>query len=756
MTSMVPPPVRPTNLDRERHRPGTVPLVIADLSGLAAQGVRFGNGSQAHSRTTYVLPFPLPLEFVRDRSLGKRAVPDALRAAGWSIRALVEVYGEREESVADTEWLERCGRENWVALTKDRRIRYRPTEIAAIRSHNVKAFVLPRGNLTAADKGTAFHRERRQTLRGLCDRWPVRRGRAPVGTALSVREAAVLRIDGNFLWTNLPCSRPGSLSLIRSIRPSWRNINTVATATAALHGLRDNVTIHGARVGLLRRVAWEAYSFVSEMSLVPSDRAKGKSPQFLGRPTAARKEDPQGHAMTRNDDHRPTRSGWRVLKAECLRAVFAVGLLGGVMATGASAATGDLLQKPGASGCFSNIGFCLPATALSAAQGVTISPDGQNVYIPARESDAVAVFDRDADGTLVQKPGPAGCISDTGVGRCVDGSALDGASSVTVSPDGENAYVTAALSDSIAVFDRTPNGRLVQKSGRAGCISDTGSSPCADGRRLDGPTSVTVSPDGESVYVAAEFSDAIVIFDRAPNGKLTQKAGEAGCISDSGDGSCADGRGLLRPTSVALSPDGESAYVTADRTVGVFDRATDGTLKQKSGAAGCTNEFGNFSCVNGTALDGTNSVTVSPDGESVYVASSSGNGGVAVFDRGREGRLTQKPGASGCINSDGSSACTDGSAIAGAISVAVSPDGQSVYVASYKGAVAIFNRAPNGTLAQKPNPKGCVRETASSACADGSALFGANSVAVSPDGLSVYVASDSSDALALFDRDPAP
>jgi PIN like domain len=45
---------------------------------------------------------------------------------------------------------------NWIALTKDRRIRYRPAEIAAIRSHNVKAFVLPRGSLTAAEQAHRF------------------------------------------------------------------------------------------------------------------------------------------------------------------------------------------------------------------------------------------------------------------------------------------------------------------------------------------------------------------------------------------------------------------------------------------------------------------------------------------------------------------------------------------------------------------------------------------------------------------------
>ena len=74
----------------------------------------------------------------------------------------------------------------------------------------------------------------------------------------------------------------------------------------------------------------------------------------------------------------------------------------------------------------------------------------------------MAVFDRAGDGTLTQKPGPAGCISDTGAGRCRDGTALDvlasdGASlSVAVSPDGKSVYVASRLSNAVAIFDRTP------------------------------------------------------------------------------------------------------------------------------------------------------------------------------------------------------------------------------------------------------------------------------------------------------------
>jgi DNA-binding beta-propeller fold protein YncE len=41
-------------------------------------------------------------------------------------------------------------------------------------------------------------------------------------------------------------------------------------------------------------------------------------------------------------------------------------------------------------------------------------------------------------------------------GRCADGTGLIGATGVTVSPDGQNAYVASFDSDAVAVFDREP------------------------------------------------------------------------------------------------------------------------------------------------------------------------------------------------------------------------------------------------------------------------------------------------------------
>ena len=88
-------------------------------------------------------------------------------------------------------------------------------------------------------------------------------------------------------------------------------------------------------------------------------------------------------------------------------------------------------------------------------------------------------------------------------------------------------------------------GDLTQPAGTAGCVSETGAGPCADGHALDDPLGVAVSPDGKSVYVASSASDAVVRLNRnTTTGAITQPAGSAGCISETGAGPCADGHAL--------------------------------------------------------------------------------------------------------------------------------------------------------------------------------------------------------------------
>lgn len=99
-------------------------------------------------------------EFFVDRSLGRHAVPDALRTDGWLLRTHLEVFGSRDEEVPDTEWLEFCGNEGLIVLTKDQRIRYRPAEIEVVVRFDVKMFALANRNLKAEEQADRFIRHR--------------------------------------------------------------------------------------------------------------------------------------------------------------------------------------------------------------------------------------------------------------------------------------------------------------------------------------------------------------------------------------------------------------------------------------------------------------------------------------------------------------------------------------------------------------------------------------------------------------------
>jgi DNA-binding beta-propeller fold protein YncE len=226
-------------------------------------------------------------------------------------------------------------------------------------------------------------------------------------------------------------------------------------------------------------------------------------------------------------------------------------------------------------------GDCVDGHALDQPFDVAVSPDAKNVYVASWGSHAIAVFDRNlGSGVLTQKAGTAACVSETGTGGlCADGVALQGPRGVTVSPDGKNVYATTDGSDAVVVFDRdAATGAISQKAGANGCISDTGSGgACTDGRGLDGAFDVVVSADGLSVFVTAGVSNALVIFDRSSaTGALTQKVGKAGCISDTGTGGeCIEGRGLSGARRLAVTDVGPSVYVAAvgSSTVSVFDRS---------------------------------------------------------------------------------------------------------------------------------------------------------------------------------------
>jgi PIN like domain len=96
-------------------------------------------------------PDGLPDLFL-DRSLGRKKVPELLRAEGIRLVTLAEHYGiPNDETIADTEWLELCGQRGWLAVMKDDRIRYVGAERQALFDFGVMAAVITNANLPAGE-----------------------------------------------------------------------------------------------------------------------------------------------------------------------------------------------------------------------------------------------------------------------------------------------------------------------------------------------------------------------------------------------------------------------------------------------------------------------------------------------------------------------------------------------------------------------------------------------------------------------------
>jgi DNA-binding beta-propeller fold protein YncE len=448
---------------------------------------------------------------------------------------------------------------------------------------------------------------------------------------------------------------------------------------------------------------------------------------------------------------------------------LAVGLLLTAAAPPASAIPGRIFQLNGPYGCVSNSGAegCATGRALRAASAAAVSPGGRNVYVASTRSSSLTAFLRDPrNGKVVQLTGARGCVSETGRGRCAKGRGLFGAFSAIVSPDGRNVYVASV--DAVAAFARNPaTGALTQLKGPAACLGELGSDGCTPARGIGSGhgASVAVSPDGRFVYVASVDSSAVAAFARDPStGALTQLAGANGCISEGGAEGCSTGRGLAGAFSLALSPSGGEVYVSSCGSCGplatysavaVLPRdSTTGALRQLPGTHGCLSRGAIDGCASTRGLANPNGIAVSPDGDNVYVAAS-GSSAIVAFTRFADGSLGQRSGTEACVSQGGREGCRAGRALAGAFGVAVSPDGRDVYAVSLNALVGFVRDRHTGTLDPLKGPDGCVSEGGVEGCSTGRGLVGASSVVFAPSGANAYVTAYASNALGTFARNPS-
>jgi len=80
----------------------------------------------------------LTLVFFTDRDLGT-LFPEILIGAGFIVQRHCDHF---RPECPDEEWLAEVGRREWVALTHDARIRYKPNELAAVIRHRVRLLVI--------------------------------------------------------------------------------------------------------------------------------------------------------------------------------------------------------------------------------------------------------------------------------------------------------------------------------------------------------------------------------------------------------------------------------------------------------------------------------------------------------------------------------------------------------------------------------------------------------------------------------------
>lgn len=343
---------------------------------------------------------------------------------------------------------------------------------------------------------------------------------------------------------------------------------------------------------------------------------------------------------------------------------------------------------------------------LDGARATALSPDGRHVYVAGYLDDAVAVFARNAEtGALT-----FGSLVRDGVAGADD---LNGATHVTVSPDGRHVYVSAYIDDAVSVFSRNAaTGALtfveVEKDG-VGAVQG-----------LNFVSAAALSPDGKHLYAAATNDDALSVFARnATTGALSFVEEQRTGIGDVVD---MDG-----PADVAVSPHGTvvvTANVNAD-SVSTFARnPTTGALDFAASIAH-------------PSLDEPVALATSPDGEQLYVVSSASDALTAfeLDDDGGMGFIGALFDQVGLVRG-----------LDGAHDVAVTPDGRLVLVAGLgSNSVSAFWRDRlSGAIGYA--------QTEFDTFVDG--LEGAHGVATSPDGKHVFVAGQTDDALVTFAPEP--
>ena len=219
----------------------------------------------------------------------------------------------------------------------------------------------------------------------------------------------------------------------------------------------------------------------------------------------------------------------------------------GAGAAPAGAAVDATLRQIGCASSTAVTG-CGNAAGIAGAGQPAVSHDGEHVYLPGFDDDALVDFKRDpATGVLTR----LGCYGNAALG-CVPVALMDRPWAAAVSPDGAFVYVVssdASLDGKLFVFSRQGDNL-----GPPVCFAAPAATGClpVPAGSLRGASSVFARND--SVYVASGMGshNSVTGFRRLSNG--THEV--ANCV---GAGCATPEPRFRNPTDIVVSPDGAYA-----------------------------------------------------------------------------------------------------------------------------------------------------------------------------------------------------
>lgn len=155
---------------------------------------------------------------------------------------------------------------------------------------------------------------------------------------------------------------------------------------------------------------------------------------------------------------------------------------------------------------------CVAGRALGTAQSVEVSPDGKLLSVSGAADKGIAILHRAPDGSLSQSAGAAGCVTEGATSGCGASRVTQNVYRTLFTPDSGTlisaGYGDTPAGSGISVFDVAADGTLTQRVGTHGCISDSGmSGTCTAARGVLGPVGLALTSDAKWLY-ATGYEDA--------------------------------------------------------------------------------------------------------------------------------------------------------------------------------------------------------------------------------------------------------